>query len=275
MGPDSPRPRLFYLLPKIHKAPASWPVPGVIPSGRPIVSDCGSETYNVAEFIDYYLNPLSRQHPSYIKDTYDFVNKLKTIRAPKHTLIFSIDVESLYTNIDTDLGLKAVADVLNTKPDPSRPDHFILELLELTLRRNDFEFDGKHFLQISGCAMGRKYSLAYADIYMADWEKSAFQKCSKLPLLYLRYLDDIFGLWPHSLSDFKEFIKTLNNHHPKISNFNTIYNNLRWNSWTHRFFSPILTVKPRASPRRCILRRQTGMRYCLRLAIIPVIHIEA
>lgn len=217
MGPDSPRPRLFYLLPKIHKAPASWPVPCVVPSGRPIVSDCGSETYNVAEFIDYYLNPLSRQHPSYIKDTYDFVNKLKTIRAPKHTFIFSIDVESLYTNIDTDLGLKAVADVLSTKPDPSRPDHFILELLELTLRRNDFEFNGKHFLQISGCAMGRKYSPAYADIYMADWEKSAFQKCSKLPLLYLRYLDDIFGLWPHSLSDFKEFIKTLNNHHPKIS----------------------------------------------------------
>jgi len=42
VGPDSPRPRQFYLLPKIHKAPENWTVPFQVPCGRPIVSACGS-----------------------------------------------------------------------------------------------------------------------------------------------------------------------------------------------------------------------------------------
>lgn len=76
-GQEEPRPRRFYLLPKIHKDPNTWPVPFAIPAGRPIVSDCGSETYRTAEFIDFYLNPLSSRHASYIKDTYHFVDIVK------------------------------------------------------------------------------------------------------------------------------------------------------------------------------------------------------
>uniref|UniRef100_G3N475 Uncharacterized protein n=1 Tax=Gasterosteus aculeatus TaxID=69293 RepID=G3N475_GASAC len=68
MGDTVPRPRLFYMLPKIHKDPAKWSKPYVIPPGRPIVSDCSSETYRTAEYIDHFLNPLSTTHPSYIKD---------------------------------------------------------------------------------------------------------------------------------------------------------------------------------------------------------------
>ena len=120
------------------------------------MSDCGSESYRLAEFIDYYINPLSHSHPSYVKDMYTFVNKHLTV--PENTFIFSIDVDSLYTNIDTPLGLEAVKKALETSPDLSRPDYFILQFLQFTLTRNDFLFDKSFFLQICGCAMGRKYS---------------------------------------------------------------------------------------------------------------------
>ncbi|KAF7693726.1 hypothetical protein HF521_007479, partial [Silurus meridionalis] len=68
LGDTEPRSRRFYMLPKIHKDPAKWSKPNEIPPGRPIVSDCGSETYYTAEFLDFYLNPLSTSHPSYLKD---------------------------------------------------------------------------------------------------------------------------------------------------------------------------------------------------------------
>lgn len=216
LGPDTPRPRLFYLLPKIHKPPATWTVPFVVPLGRPIVSDCGSESYRFAEFIHHYINPLSHNHPSYIKDTYTFVNKLKHLTVPSHTFIFSIDVNSLYTNISTPLGLDSARRALQAAPDPTRPDHFILKFLELTLTRNDFQFYDHLFLQVCGCAMGRKYSPAYADIYLADWEQFAFHKCVTRPLVYLRYLDDIFGLWDGSEASFIQFFTILNTHHPQI-----------------------------------------------------------
>lgn len=47
--------------------PKSWMVPFKISAGRPIVSDCGSESYRVAEYIDYFLNPLAQKHQSYVK----------------------------------------------------------------------------------------------------------------------------------------------------------------------------------------------------------------
>ena len=215
-GPDEPRARQFYLLPKIHKAPEGWTVPFKVPMGRPIVSDCGSESCRIAEFIDYHINPLSQKHASYVKDTYDFVNKLSTVRAPPEAFLFSIDISSLYTNIDTELGLQAVRKAFDTYPDSSRPDGALLQLLELSLTRNDFEFNGKFYLQVHGTAMGKKFAPAYANLYMCVWEETAFLKCKTLPLMYLRYLDDIFGIWGGSREDFLEFLDILDNHHPAI-----------------------------------------------------------
>ena len=172
---------------------------------------------------NYYINPLSHLHPSYVKDTYTFVNKLKHLIVPENTFIFSIDVDSLYTYIDTTLGLEAVKKALLSSPVSSRPDYFILQFLQLTLTRNDFLFDKSFFLQICGCAMGRKYSPAYADIYLADWEESALLKCPSRPLLYYRYLDDIFGLWDKSEAEFNHFIHILNSHHPRIRLKHTLH----------------------------------------------------
>lgn len=79
IGPNPPRARQFHLLPKIHKDPQTWILPG-----HPIVSDCGSESYNSAEFIDYFLNPLYQLHDSYLKDKYDWISERKSHTFPAH-----------------------------------------------------------------------------------------------------------------------------------------------------------------------------------------------
>lgn len=211
-GEGQPRPRRFYILPKIHKEPDKWTVPHEIPPGRPIVSDCGSETYQTAEFIDFYLNPLSVRHPSFIKDSYYFIDLVKSLTIPADSFLFSIDIDSLYTNIDIAAGLQAVREVFQAYPDAERPDKEILELLEINLRRNDFEFDGDFYLQVKGTAMGKRFAPAYANIFMAKWEAEALEKCPRKPLHYLRYLDDIWGVWTYSKPDFEEFIRILNAH---------------------------------------------------------------
>lgn len=217
LGPDVPRPRLFYLLPKIHKALDKWTVPGQIPCGRPIVSDCGSESSNIAEFLDFHINPLSQRHASFVKDTYDFVEKVGNISVSADAFLFSIDINSLYTNIDTTLGLQSVRAAFSKFPVSGRPDDYILELLEISLSRNDFEFNKKHYLQIHGTAMGKKFAPAYANLYMCGWEESAFLKCAHLPSLYFRYLDDIFGIWEGDMEQFLVFLDILNSHHPTIT----------------------------------------------------------
>lgn len=214
IGTKPPRPRYFYLLPKIHKETKDWTVPNRIPKGRPIISDCGSESYGSAQLINHYLNPLATKHPSYIKDTNDFLEKVTTHTVTEDSLLFTMDVESLFTNIETSMGLEAIRECFFENPD--HLDDSILELLQINLERNDFIFDSKWFLQTKGMAMGKRFSPAYANIYMAKWEKECFQKSNQLPEAYYRYLDDIWGIWNHSWEDLERFTTILNNHHPSI-----------------------------------------------------------
>lgn len=216
LGNPNPQPRRFYMLPKIHKDPEKWSRPHEIPPGRPIVSDCGSETYETAEYIDHFLNPLSITHPSYLKDTYDFIQKIKDLDIPENSILFTIDIDSLYTNIDIKEGIEAVRRVFTLNRDRGRPDKELLELLDINLTRNDFEFDGEFYLQIKGTAMGKKFAPAYANIFMAEWETSALATCTKKPLHYYRFLDDIWGVWTYSGEDFQMFLDTLNSHNPSI-----------------------------------------------------------
>ena len=210
IGDDSPRPRRFYLLPKIHKARANWNSSGQIPPGRPIVSDCNSETYFTAEYIEYFLNPISQKHASYLKDTYDFIKKVGQLKIPPTAFLFTMDVDSLYTNIETKLGLEAIRKWFLKYPDPRRPEKQLLQLLEINLNRNDFEFNSQFYLQIKGTAMGKKFAPSYANIFMADWEESALQTAPLKPLHYYRFLDDVWGVWDHTREQFLEFANHLN-----------------------------------------------------------------
>ena len=101
--PLDPRPRHFYMLPKIHKPVESWPTRDM-PAGRPIVSDVCSESYKISEYIDHFLKPLASKHESYLKDTSDFLNKLKQVQVNSESLLITMDVSNVYTNIDPHEG---------------------------------------------------------------------------------------------------------------------------------------------------------------------------
>ena len=122
----------------------------------------------------------------------------------------------MYTNINNKDGLTAVYKTFLANPDPNRPDYEILQLLKLRLENNDFEFNGKYYLQKTGVAMGKRFAPSYANIFMANWEKEVLDKCNKKPFYYGRFLDDIKILWTHSRTDFDVFFETLNNHNPCI-----------------------------------------------------------
>ena len=64
--------------------------------------------------------------------------------------------------------------------------------------------------------MGKKFPPSYENIYMAGFLHSALQSSPLLPQVNCRFLDDILGLWPHSLDLFLQFINTFNTHHPTM-----------------------------------------------------------
>ena len=90
-----------------------------MPPGHPIISDCGSESYRVA--IDSFMAPPSTtSHDSYVKNTTEFLDKVIKIVSPANVMLFTMDVESLYTNIDNTAGLAAVKQAFSNVDNPDR-----------------------------------------------------------------------------------------------------------------------------------------------------------
>ena len=211
LTPESTKPGRFYMLPKIHKNKLP-------PPGRPIVSASGSPTERISEFLDHFLQPLLVTIPSYVKDTTHFLRILSELPPlPQGITMYTLDVTSLYTNI----LLAKARTVLKNYLDRHRtglemPTNIsLIKLLDLVFTKNIFTFsNGKYleyYLQTNGVSMGSKCAPSVACLYMADFEEKVVYKYHLQPLLWLRYIDDIFILWQHGPDEFDKLVDFLNN----------------------------------------------------------------
>ena len=118
-------------------------------------------------------------------------------------------------------GLVSIArSLIKHQPDFTLKYKTLLELLKLVLHKNNFQFNGEHYLQIGGTAMGTKVAPSYANLFMARLEEKLLEKARtdlhvELPL-YLRYIDDIFFIFPYSETKLEEFMTLMNSLHKTI-----------------------------------------------------------
>ncbi|XP_072020421.1 uncharacterized protein [Amphiura filiformis] len=213
LTPKRPKPGRFYTLPKIHKHFDSIPV------GRPIVSANGSVTEKVSLFIDHHLKPHVSTLPSYVQDDMDFLRKLKAVNAhgplAPNTILCTMDVSALYTNIPANEGIDACRSFLEPTYSPDQLDAFC-DLMEIVLTCNNFTFDSTNYKQIFGTSMGTKMAPSMACLFMGRLEERLLSSISKKPLMWMRYIDDIFFLWTHGPDELQHFVNFCNSFHPTI-----------------------------------------------------------
>ena len=195
-------------MPKIHK-------PGN--PGRPIISGIGTLTENISGFVEKILKPLVHITPSFVLDTSDFLNKINDlVVVPQDAILATLDVSSLYSNIPNDDGLEACKYFLDKRNCQDPPTTDIIKLTEFILKHNYFNFENKLYLQVLGTAMGTRMAPQYANLFMAHFEENFFMTYPKKPLLYYRYIDDVFLIWEHGEDELVKFQDALNQHHPSI-----------------------------------------------------------
>ena len=210
--PQQPSQRFFYLLPKAHKSEWSFVD---MPKGRPIVSDTGSISRRCASFVEYFLAPLARRARSYIRDSVHLISSLDSVVIDVNTLLFTMDIRSLYTNIPLEEGIAAVSKAFIKFPDVTRPDLTLLSMLRLLLTSNYFSFQSRHFLQLQGTAMGCAFGASYANIFLSEWEDRIYAHPNS-PTHWFRYIDDCLGIWDHGLAELESFVVFVNSIFPSI-----------------------------------------------------------
>ena len=97
------------LLPMIYKCLFDVP-------GRPVISNCGTPTEKVSEFLDHLLKAVMRQSGIYIKDSGDFIKELKEIKeVANDAIMVTADVFGLYPIIRHDVRLGTLRKTLDER----------------------------------------------------------------------------------------------------------------------------------------------------------------
>lgn len=199
----------FYLLPKIHKQNNP---------GRPIVSGIGTVTESLSRYVDSLISQIPPTFQSFLRDTTHFLSDINNLTVPINALLVTLDVASLYTNIPHLDGIRAVTEAYDHSTLDKPIDSSTLAiLLQMILQYNNFEFNGVHYVQVSGTSMGTKIGPNYANIFMGILENNFLSSRSLKPFYYKRFIDDIFIIWPHGEATLLSFISAFNNVHPSIS----------------------------------------------------------
>ena len=208
---NSTRPPLFYGAAKTHKE--DCPI-------RPIVSAVGSTTYNISKYVSGILTPYVRDAPSYIANTADLLQKVKTVSIEDDELLVSFDVKSLYTNVPRNDAMDTVRKLLENDPD-FKIKHGIetatlLEILKLCLTTTHFQFRGEHYELSDGLPMGSPASPAIANLFMAKLEETALSPfAGDKPKVWYRFVDDVLSVVKTTAID--QLLTHLNSQHPTIT----------------------------------------------------------
>ena len=116
----------------------------------------------------------------------------------------------LYPSIPHEVGLRALREALNKRDEKIIPTEELLKMAEFVLKNNYFEFGNKIKQQISGTAIGTKFAPPYACIFMSNLETKFLESQHLQPLVWLRYINNIFFIWTHGEESLKRFLNELN-----------------------------------------------------------------
>ena len=211
LAPNYTRPPHLYGLPKIHKPDVPL---------RPIVSCIDSAAHQLAKFLVKIIGPLQTSIASAVKNSAELVNRLRTIDVQTEDQMISFDVKSLFTSVPRDDALEVLRSKLELDDQLAARTELsidsVMELVTACVTTTYFRVEETYYQQVDGLAMGSPLSPAICNIYMEQQELNALQSSQQVPTLWLRYVDDIFAIWPHGRQDLDHFLDHLNSRNPAI-----------------------------------------------------------
>ena len=127
----------LHFLPKIHNKLSNVP-------GRPAISNCGTPTEEASEFLDYYLKPVMQRSWYYIKDSGNFIEKIKRIsNILDDAISVTADIVGLYPSIQHELGIKALEEALEKRESIQISTSDLVKMAKFVLQNNYFVFNGE------------------------------------------------------------------------------------------------------------------------------------
>jgi hypothetical protein len=135
--------------------------------GRPIVAGYNWILTPASIFVGHYLKKYCKHFESILTDSLSLIKTLEKTKFDKDSYLFTVDFKSLFTNIPCDHAVELMKEVAFMYQPECNNMHFVLEILEITLKFNVLDFMGDKYIQIFGIAMGTNIAPILANLYLA------------------------------------------------------------------------------------------------------------
>ena len=137
----------------------------------------------------------------------------------KRHIMCSFDVENLYTNVPVNEAINITLDYMY-KPNKLINVPFnrsqMKKLLDLSVCDAPFRFQNKLFKQVDGVAMGNPLAPVLADLWLQKIEQKLNKFSTSKPIIWLRYVDEIYCLFSIPKDKILEFLLRINKWHHNL-----------------------------------------------------------
>ena len=163
-------------------------------------------SYKLSKYIDVIIkHHIPKQYC--VENNKEFLEKLSKHERKDGDYCISFDVVSLFTNVPLNETIQMIA---NGVRDSTIPQLNMLNLLK-SVTGGLFQYNKKLYTQIDGVSIGNPLAPSKANFLMGTLETNLFNTEEENdPVIYLRYVDDIFCIFRKDVQ-FEIFYKKLNN----------------------------------------------------------------
>ena len=179
---------------------------------RLIINTQGSAFYKIAKFVSKELKPLTTTGKSYIKDTEEFVRKIKGEQILEGEKLISFDIVDMYPSLPiTDVLKEVIRRIKGETFQASIKKEGLIKLAQLSVAYNSFQINGKFYKQAEGLFIGSPASPAFAEIFVQRLEEISIYTMIHAPRVWLRKVDDTFVISKHSIQSTLNELNKINN----------------------------------------------------------------
>ena len=139
-----------------------------------------------------------------------------SIQITRHTNLRTVDVVGCYPTKPHGEGLEAMREALGRRVNPTVAAGTLVGLASLVLKNNYFEVNNKIYRQKLGTVIGAKFAPACANLVMSGLEERLLEASVDKPLVWMRFIDDVFFIWTQGEEKLKLFINFLDSSHDNI-----------------------------------------------------------
>ena len=170
----------------------------------------------MSKLLSNILKHLIEDDKFVLKNSFEFKEKIETLKISENESMVSFDIVSLFTNIPTNLAIQVISEQWDKlKEITNIPRNIFFKMLRFTLvDANYFSFNNVFYSQIYGMPMGNPLSSIIADIVTNILLCVSLNKLPLKPSCFFKYVDYMFTILP--TSHIESTLTALNNFHPKL-----------------------------------------------------------